>query len=103
MEGMFVLADFSHLSMIGIMSNLGNMDMNSGSNLRHIDRKLSNRCHQREDSRKRFSVPYDFSCRTRCLLYCWCRDVDRWLRWCGVGPITKGRSEDQMFYICQMF
>ena len=45
LEGMFVLADFSHLSMIGIMSNLGNMDRNSGSNLRHIDRKLSNRCH----------------------------------------------------------
>ena len=45
MEGMFVLADFSHLSMIGIMSNLGNMDRNSGSNLRDIDRKLDNRCH----------------------------------------------------------
>ena len=33
MEGMFVLADFSHLGMIGILSNLGNMDRNSGSNL----------------------------------------------------------------------
>ena len=42
---MFVLADVSHLGIIGIMSNLGNMDRNSGSNLRNIDRKLSNRCH----------------------------------------------------------
>ena len=39
------IGDFSHLGMIGIMSNLGNMDRNSCSNLINSDRKLSNRCH----------------------------------------------------------
>ncbi len=37
--------------------------------------------------------PTIFHCHTRCLISCWCRDVGRWIRCCGVGPIRKGRSE----------
>ncbi len=67
-------------------SNFENIDRNSFSNLGRFVIK-------EEDSLSDPRFPTIFHCRTHCLLYCWCRDVDRWFRWWGVGPITKDRSE----------
>jgi hypothetical protein len=57
-------------------SNFENIDRNSFSNLGKLVIKW-------EDSLRDPRFPTIFDCLTRCLLFCWCRDVDRWIRCYG--------------------